>query len=781
MKKFLLLFVFIMGVSLGAVTIDSRTVIVKGDLTIDPEEKSIKILKENLDAILGADLKIIDEKDYDGEISAIFVGRTKRAAEAGVPVSSFASEEYIIWAESEVLLLVGGHPRGTLYSIYEFLEKFAGIRYYAFDCKIIPRNSYIKVPEGTRIQKEPFFKGRFIYITYDWKIGPRDDVMRHEWGMWNKQNDNVFLDYENRKYYYFKKYGGFGHSFYLYSKEFPAGGKDEYFSRDESGKVLRAVNAGGPGQICLTNPEVRKLIKAQIREKIEEDCASAKRYNTERNHYYNIGHNDNCSCCHCFTCSEMAKKYGAYSGVLLDFINDIASEFPDEKFMTFAYTFSAEAPGGIKPLKNVIINFALLGTEFVNHKHDTVRPLSHVNNNITRNQLDKWTDGVVSQYIAVWDYNRLYREIVPSPYTDIRAISYNIPFYASKGAFQYLAENEICCEELLAPKSFHDLSSFLIMKLLDDPTMNSDELISEFMRNYYGPASDYMHRYLKYLETRMEEETSPFGLVPIPKRAYLDLDFFRTVCILLDKAENVAYGNPLILSRINQERIPVDFGILVCLDRLQKENNGTPPYSRDEVIARLKKNTEAALFKYYGRLSPDLLDKKRALEKTRIDNYSNPLDVPIQFANDTIYQFSVLDNGRNGSFLVDDPDAVKQKALCIKASEKNLAQRNIVKFQLEDWALGKILLDSKIMKFEQNEKYNFYFAGRSAIPENGALNVKWTDTLSFNIILRQVYSTLDPEREYDIYFSMKFTGPLFVRDSEKENILFIDRIVFVKK
>ena len=40
---------------------------------------------------------------------------------------------------------------------------------------------------------------------------------------------------------------------------------------------------------------------------------------------------------------------------------------------------------------------------------------------------------------------------------------------------------------------------------------------------------------------------------------------------------------------------------------------------------------------------------------------------------------------------------------------------------------------------------------------------------------------MDDTREYDIYISCKLTGPAYVKDSKKENAVYVDKLLAVKR
>ena len=45
----------------------------------------------------------------------------------------------------------------------------------------------------------------------------------------------------------------------------------------------------------------------------------------------------------------------------------------------------------------------------------------------------------------------------------------------------------------------------------------------------------------------------------------------------------------------------------------------------------------------------------------------------------------------------------------------------------------------------------------------------------------KVFDGLDPAREYDVFVSVKFQGPAYVKGSDRPNALRVDRVIFVRK
>ncbi len=91
----------------------------------------------------------------------IYVGQTQRAEQNGVTFSQLGEEEWIIKTVSNDIILTGGRYRGTLYAVYEFLEKQVGIRWYDIFTEIVPEKSDLTIPT-LDIQASPAFSQRFL-------------------------------------------------------------------------------------------------------------------------------------------------------------------------------------------------------------------------------------------------------------------------------------------------------------------------------------------------------------------------------------------------------------------------------------------------------------------------------------------------------------------------------------------------------------------------------------------------------------------------------------------
>ena len=91
--------------------------------------------------------------------NGIYIGTSLRQSHSpDFTVSSLKEEELHIRVDKDELLIAGGRPRGTLYGVYEFFERYIGIRFLTKDHTYIPQNaSVVSIPLVEFKYAPPFF------------------------------------------------------------------------------------------------------------------------------------------------------------------------------------------------------------------------------------------------------------------------------------------------------------------------------------------------------------------------------------------------------------------------------------------------------------------------------------------------------------------------------------------------------------------------------------------------------------------------------------------------
>jgi len=737
----------------------SDAVIVQSAQPTEAEAFAAQELADFVQRSTGAAPPIVKETDFAGG-KAMYVGQTEFAARQEIDFARLGAEEWVIRSAKGSLILCGGRPRGTLYAVYEFLEKCMGVRFLDAYTEHVPSMTRWVLPAGLAIQGIPAFSRREICMVVVGTGSPeflRFQVRRKINGF-----ANAFWS-AGAKYGYSMRFGSpySTHTHSLYTKDFSEA-RPEYFAMLENG---RRTGPGSDGQVCTSHPKVRKFFAAKLREYIKQDrdkivqAKSGEPFPT----LYSLVPNDNTNKCVCPECMARARKYGAYTGVVLEFINavaeDIARDYSDIQIAAGAYTFYVDIPQGIRPRDNVIIYLAQLGSEFnCLPKRDTLRSMVHPINQKPRKVLEDW--GAISKMLGTHDYWTAWSQPFQWPQTNIHGLAQTLKLYYRCGMRHFFVEDELFGSRV---HSFVDLQFYMAARLLQDPGQDEEKLIAEFMDLYYGPAAPPMKRLLAYIERRQEEEPGTLASVPPAARNYFDPAFFIETDAMISEAEKTVADDPKRLANIRQERLAFDETMLYLWESL---NSAKPlAFKRDELLARLKQNYEAAYRKYGGWGETFKKDDDARLEYLR-----NMPPIPPQFKGKKIVdvcgpQLYLVNQGF--SKVVADPDAAVGKACRLDSSAPGGAGKHDgpPMFGLYDNE-SKERIDQVIPKDKvpQDEKYHWHFAGRM----KGSANMYLWAHASWRLSqrLHMAYnSALPNQKMYDVYVSIKLEGPAYVPGS----------------
>ena len=687
-------------------------------------------------------------------------------------------EEWIIKVQGNDLIISGGNPRGLYYGVCEFLEKFAGVRYFTKNDILIPAAEKITVPDGKEFRRKPaFYIQRYIYTDVELGLD-HDNFMA-----FNKSTcpsaAHIKTDLHTAPMI------DNCHSFYLYTKLIPKD-RPDMLPVDSDGNPLRAVNGVGPGQICFSNKDFRELVKKEVGRKISERKALAKKLGISETSVargINISQNDNYQFCQCSECKKLYKKYGAVSGALIEFLNDIASAYPDMLFETFAYQYTEEPPKGIVPRDNVLIQFALLGKS--NYHYDLLRPLSHPVSYNQRKVYESWRNIVKRK--SMWVYHRLYHvtEAFPWPQACFWTMAEDIRFYQQFGAERIFVESEYN-RDYYSPRAFHDLHVYLAAKLIDDPSRDDKKLIREFMEHQYGPAAPAMIAYADHLKKTFDSIPGRLCEYPLYSRSYINVEFFREIEKNLAEAERLAAGNDKILKRIAIERIPVDFAMLNLWDSC-----GSKLYSsRQKICDRLEKNVRIAwdryqphpYDKYYNKVGLEFFNKTLAAVKA----LRQEIPQPKEFRGKKFFQFVAAVHSPMEA--KNDPDAILGRAIKLgnlPGNPKNHGKTPMV-FGIYDKTTKKIIFNKVLTQkgIAQDEKYHLIRIGKYTMPRKIHRYQMYghaTWRLDLSHLIANLWRPSEAGNTFDVYVSAKLTGPAYVKGSKKENAVFVDRVIFVKR
>jgi len=745
-------------------------IIVLADSHIPAEQTAAEELKTYLAKMTGARCEIVSEAQADGP--AIFVGPTAFAKRNGVDCAKLDKEEWLLRAAGGNLLIAGGRPRGTLYAAYEMLERL-GVVWPDVNVEYVPE--IVSETIDWNLRGKPAMMNRCIYLG----LGNSPQTIR--FFARNRMNAQIVIPKELGGCELHGAPGGC-HTFHAYtSTNWP----DEWFAMDKKGRRIRSTSGSGPSQICLTSPDVRKAVCSQLRAFIKRDRENAGSPDLYPR-IYDISHNDCNGECYCPTCTAVLEREGAYSGVLLDFINcianDIAADYPDILVQTFAYTFTLDAPKHIKPASNVIMRVCKLGCEFFpSGKADTQFPNSHPRNRNYYDNFLRWAD--ISPNLAVWDYWIIYTKSYHPPYLNTRHLQEDIAFYRNHTVKTLFVE----CESA-DRTSFFPFKVWFGLKMMLDPGQSYDELAARFCRAQYGAAAKPMLTFINTLQDREKAADVALGTTTPNALPYLDLDFFKTVNALLDEAERLAAGDPNALRNIARERVPVDAALLNLSKRFTPTlpSGGQPPCDLQALFNRFATNTliQANLFynsDAYARNRAQFDLAKIKLETAKMRFTGTPLQLPPAFAGKEVVDvnWSTFADG-NSVKVVEDVDGVAGKA-CMLLGGEGRADYHRLPFQMGLYCRAKKkFMTSKSLKAEEipgDGNFHLYHFGRHTIEPTTIFWAHWTWRMS--ILIDTAYFP-GGANDWDVYASVKLVGAPYQKDSKEPAKVLVDRVLLVR-
>ncbi len=258
---------------------DGKTdfVVVGAHNATEAESMAAKELAEYLGKVTGAEFPLVVENKAPRASRKIYVGWTDFAARRSADGSTLGEEEWIIRTVGRDLVIIGGRSRGTLYGVYEFLERELGCHWLDESTEVVPKIPNLKLGEVNR-RGQPAFWTRAIsggYYSIDSGLYTKDQAYRAR----NKVNGRASGSLP-AKFGFEVCYGSPKrcHTFASYAKDFPPE-HPEYLSMNAKGERIGATSGNGPGGICLTHPEVRRLVLARLKKFIARDRSTAARGN----------------------------------------------------------------------------------------------------------------------------------------------------------------------------------------------------------------------------------------------------------------------------------------------------------------------------------------------------------------------------------------------------------------------------------------------------------------------------------------------------------------------
>ena len=328
-------------------------------------------------------------------------------------------------------------------------------------------------------------------------------------------------------------------------------------------------------QVCYSNEAMRAEMVEQIKKRIERNPEGK---------YVMIGHEDNFDMCQCADCVAAREKLGGYGGQELDFTNKLAQEitpwveenYPGReiKYVFFAYQTSSQPPVRWDAEQN---KYVPLYDNFSIHKNtmllycpiemDFSEKFNSPANDALYQQLLGWyeifkSEGV-EKNICIWTYSITSRAYM-APTNNYAYFGEHYKTMADVGVSfimdQFYHDSRVGC--------FEELRLYTEAKLMYRYDLSYNQLVEDFMTNYYKEASGAMTEYYEYYRAYLQylqDEKAFSGALTVEANdiRFWPISVCKELISILDKAmeaiEPLKETNPerynLLRDRILKEKV----------------------------------------------------------------------------------------------------------------------------------------------------------------------------------------------------------------------------------
>ena len=437
------------------------------------------------------------------------------------------------------LVIVGGELRGTLYGVYEFFEKFMGVRW------LTPEVTHVPAPPDSL----PAINYRYVPPLAYREVFYRAFIHNPAYAVAHKQNGNSMSGIPPEWGGFIGFAGGFGHTFYTlvnpdrYWDEHP-----EYFSEVNGERQRKS-------QLCLTNPDVLRIATESVRELL--------RSNPSNRRIVSVTQMDWPFWCECANCRAVEDAEGSHSGPLIHFVNAIAEaiepEFPDAFVDTFAYTYTRKPPKHVKPRHNVIVRLCSIECDFSKPLSDASSP----QNREFQKDVKAWSK--IAPNLFIWDYTQNWWSH-QGPHPNFHVLQPNVKFFVGHGVMGLF--------EQASPTSPHSdyeyLKGYILGHAVWNPEVDWRALYDEFIELYYREAAPYIRAYHELITDKVLSDRYYLGI--FTHMEWMDAPTIAQAEAIFQQAFAAAQSDE-VRERLKYAYLPVQHAALTAPPEIEQQDD----------------------------------------------------------------------------------------------------------------------------------------------------------------------------------------------------------------
>ena len=700
-----------------------------------------------------------------GKSPVVFhVGDTEFAKSKGCLSSTLQDEQWIIKSFDNNVMLNGGGTRGALYAVYHFLEDYCDIHWWNEFEEYVPKASSLSLP-SLDAKGKPAFLYRDIYcyhVTDKRHPNYMPFAIRNRL---NRAGDQTVSPSFGNSFDYGPPYHC--HTFELYFPE-----KDYINDHPEYFSLLNGKRVGGArSQLCLTNPALKKVFLEKLFAYIKKGDEDAAKRNATPPKIYDVSMNDiRNTFCQCPDCRAEIEKYG-YSGYVLRFVNYMAENVgktrPELFISTLAYYECEQPPkGGVKALDNVIVKFCDTQT-------NQAASILEEDNKKFKEFISVWAKHAKNLFI--WDYAITFS-----------GVGTLLPFASEfhyGDLFRLYHENNVTGvfweHERIDRADLYELKFFLETKLMEDPYLNVDNLISYFMTRYYGAAAPYILKFRKEIDkARKEKRGFVDWMSGLSAYSFITNDMLIDFHQLFEAAEAAVKDDPTLLFHVKRARMGIDcITVRHFIPIFYHGNNWKPKQNTlpfDKAYTRLFSTFDqwADYFVEKDALKSNFRRYCQSLTK-KVVQIPAPKELEGRSFFDC-YPAHFHNEASSGVEIVEDAESPVGEAMRISVARSH---HDNMPFPIGvyDQEHQKTLTTNVFTKIPDGTGYHWFKLPPIVMPVVGYVFVSGSWTIQQPI--------LDPYiggKKFEVWVSAKHVGEQFHAGQGKPEYTYVDRIVFIE-
>jgi len=591
---------------------------------------------------------------------AILVGETKHSLAllnggrdgarpsryGGFDPKALGEDGFRLASRAPHLVAYGSAKRGALYAAYEILETYAGCRWYASWHSVIPKKDRVALPGDLDDVQIPAFAMREPFwwdVLQNGDFAARLRVNSRAW----RQNEAKYGGNS------FRFGGGLGscHTFNILLSP------DKYFeSHPEYFSMVKGKRLNGRTQLCLTNPDVLRIVTSNVLERIRKD-PGAKFYGVSQNDWYNY--------CECPSCAAVDAEEESHAGTMIRFVNAVAEavekEFPDVIIETLAYQYTRKPPKKTRLRHNVVPCLCTIECDFA----QSIDKSPFRQNISFRDDIRRWA--AQTDQLYVWDYTTDFANYT-MPFPNIYALQGNVKFFRDNNVKELFEQGAYQGRH----GDFAELKVWLLAKWMWNPELPMKPLLDDFFAGYYGKAAPFVRDYFETIHkmqiARSSSPERPLRIFDSVANSVLTDAFLDSAASCWQQAIDAVKDDPATSYNVRMAAFSFDYlrlermrgkvGKVLILARKSLANDELAKAQAlaKSLLARMDEAKDIRLAEGHDR-------HNRIREEWRELVARKPFDVKVESSGEVEERdISIARRGTWGDY-VDDPKALDGKAL----------------------------------------------------------------------------------------------------------------------